>query len=127
VTASAAAAPEFGLEVLAEDLQLGPSPLRPQVRRGSHRRPIDGVQFGRPVFVHQQHGERGDEFIAGGAGDGPLLGERFVGPEDLLDHEIGALTHRAAQALEIAPGVREPVDMIDTKSVNHPPRHQVQC
>ena len=73
-----------------------------------------------PAFGIDQHrGEVGRSFVARGAGHGPARWERLVGREDLLDHDE-RVGDEVAEPAQVRRGIGEPVDVVDTQSVDDP-------
>ena len=70
--------------------------------------------------VHEQAEDQVGEFIAGRAVDRPILAQRLVPRQDLLDDQIEGSWRQRAQPLQVRLGIEEPVDMVDAQAVERP-------
>jgi hypothetical protein len=67
----------------------------------------------------------GQELVSGGAGHRPTRWKFLVGSEDLLDQEERR-RRPTPEPIEVAAGVRQPVDMVDPEPRDQPPADQAE-
>ena len=76
--------------------------------------------------IDQQAEHQIGEFVTGRALDRPILAQRLVPSEDLLDDKVERARRMFAQTQEIALRVEQPVDMVDPQSIQHSVAQQLE-